>query len=105
MNNTQISDDAIRNQRAFEQAYVFAEPYSRFVNGCSLQTTSFLEGLHRDLALDRPPQDLCFYVFLERKLPNGMDYPREFLDIPVVTRVIGEIHDTEPVYEDTHETQ
>lgn len=94
-----IGDEAIAKQRAFEQAYMFAKPYDSYVNGCSLQTVGFLEELLH-IRLGRHSQDLCLYVFLERPLPHGMQYPKEFDGLPVITRAFGEIREEEPIYED-----
>ena len=95
-----LNDAAVAKQRAFERAYMFAEPYSGFVNGCSLQTIGFLREIHGDAAVSGRPEDLCLYVFLERPLPHGTHYPREFDSMPIIVRVVGELREEEPIYED-----
>ena len=100
-----LNDQTIVKQRAFETTYMFAKPYDGYVNGCSLQTVSFLERIHGDLGLDRQPEDLCLYVFLERELPQGMRYPNEFSGIPVLVKVVREIRDEELIYESTDEPE
>ncbi len=99
-----LNSEVIAKQRAFERAYMFAKPFNSYVNGCSVQTASFLGELHRDLRLCVSPESLCLYVFLERPLPTGFEYPKEFDGMPVITRVVGEIRDEEPVYESKNET-
>ena len=99
-----INNEVVAKQRAFERAYMFAEPYSGFVNGCSLQTVDFLRRIHSDAVISGRPEDLCIYVFLERPLPQGLSYPREFDELPVVTKVVGEIREEELIYESKDES-
>ena len=98
-----LNDAAVAKQRAFERAYMFAEPYSGFVNGCSLQTVDFLREIHGYSAVSGRPENLCLYVFLERPLSHGMHYPKEFDGMPVIARVVGEIREEEPIYESRDE--
>ncbi|MBI4174870.1 MAG: hypothetical protein HY517_04450 [Candidatus Aenigmarchaeota archaeon] len=100
-----MDPEIVAKQRAFEAAYVFAEPYSNYANGCSLQTASFIESLHRGLSLGRLPDDPCLYVFFEKPLPKGFPYPKEFDGILVITKVVGKIRDEEPIYESKESDQ
>ncbi len=92
------SDEQSVVQREFERLYMFSKPFSDYVNGVSLQRISNLFYLSK-IPEGKKPDELCLYVVLRNELPQGIELPSDYRGLTIVSRVVGGIHEEEPIYE------
>lgn len=87
MTNGLSFEEVKRIKEGFQKEYFFKEPFSSYINMCSISKV----GIKDKDALTDQKDNFCISVGLRNSLPANLSLPSEYQGVRVFVEVIGEI--------------